>query len=317
MSRRSRHARHGALMALAAGIVAATAARADDRSVERQVSAGPNGEVFIDNVAGSVVVSGWDRQQVAARAELGADALRLSVSTEGNQTHIRIEGYAGRADNLIHLFEGVDGQARLTVQVPRGSQLSITGVSADIRSTGVAGAQHLQAVSGDIHADVFAAPVDVHTVNGDIRLSGNGQASHITAASVSGNVRVGQGAGDVQATSISGDLQLTLKPAGSVRLRTTSGDITIDGALAPNAMLDMNTVSGRIDLQAAAPAGLTYDVNSFSGDIRDCFGQQAEHVSQYTPGTRLSGRRGSGEASLRIRTLSGDVSICDRAPQRP
>jgi DUF4097 and DUF4098 domain-containing protein YvlB len=250
-------------------------------------------------------------------ADLGTRDLQLTVSSESGQTHVRIERYREHSDNLFNLFAETVGQASLRVQVPRGSQLSATAVSADIRSTGVAGAQHLQAVSGNIDADVFAAPVDVHTVDGNIRLLGDGQASHISADSVSGDVRVGQGAGDVQASSISGNLQLTLKPAGAVHLRTNSGDIRLDGALAPKAKLDMNTVSGRIDLHAAAPDGLGYDVNSFAGDIGDCFGQQAGHVSRYAPGRRLSGTHGNGAASVRIQTLNGDVSFCDRAPQRP
>lgn len=309
--------RQAALIMLVAGALAATAAKADDYPVDRQVSADPNGEVSIDNVAGSISVSGWDQPQVAVHADLGARDLQLTVSSESGQTHVRIEGYRHHADSLFNLFQETIGQARVRVRVPRGSRLSVTAVSADIRSTGVAGAQHLQAVSGDIDAEVFAAPVDVRTVNGEIRLLGNRQVSHISAGSVSGDVEVGRSAGDVQATSISGNLQLALEPAGAVHLRTTSGDIRLDGALASNAMLNMNTVSGRIDLHAAAPEGLTYDVNSFSGDISDCFGQQAGQVSRYAPGSHLSGSHGNGAASVRIQTLSGDVSLCDRAPQRP
>lgn len=305
----------GALMVLVASALSTTAARADEQAVERQVAADSNGGVTIDNVAGSISVSGWDRPQVAVHADLGSRDLKLTVDSESGQTHVRIEQERHPlSDGTFNLFAETVGQARVRVQVPRDSHLSVTAVSAGIRSTGVAGPQHLQAVSGNIDAEVFAAPVDVHTVNGNIQLLGDRQASHISAGTVSGNVQIGQGAGDVQATSISGNLRLVINPAGSLHLRTTSGDIHIDGALSPKAALDMNTISGRIDLRAAAPQGLTYDINSFSGDIDDCFGQSAEHVSRYGPGSRLSGTRGDGAASVRIRTLSGDVSLCDRAP---
>jgi hypothetical protein len=127
--------RYGALIMLIAGALAATAARADERSVERQ---------------------------------------QLSVSSEPGHTRVRIDGYTNYPGNLVHLFAEEGAKAHLRVQVPRGSQLSVTGVSADIHSTGVAGAQHLQPVSGNIEADVFQAPVEVRTVNGDIRLLGVG-----------------------------------------------------------------------------------------------------------------------------------------------
>lgn len=308
--------RHSALIVLVVAALAATVARADDHSVERQVSADPNGQVSIDNVAGSIIVSGWDQPQVAVHADLGARDLQLSVDSGSGQTHVRIE-YRHHSDGPTNLFLETVGQARVRVQVPRGSQLSVTAVSANIRSTGVTGAQHLQSVSGNVDADVYAAPVDVHTVNGNIRLLGDGQMSHISAASVSGDVYVGRSAGDVQATSISGKLQLALEPAGAVHLRTTSGDIRLSGALAPQAMLDMNTVSGRIDLQAVAPEGLSYDVSSFAGELGDCFGQQPTQVSRYAPGHRLSGTHGNGAASVRIQTLNGNVSLCDKAAQHP
>jgi DUF4097 and DUF4098 domain-containing protein YvlB len=156
--------------------------------------------------------------------------------------------------------------------------------------------------------------VEARTVNGDIDLHGDGRSTHITAASVSGDVRLSEAGGDVQATSVSGNVQLALRPAEQVHARTTAGDIRIDGQLAPKATLDLNTVSGQVQLQIGTAAGLNYDVNSFSGDIHDCFGQMPEHVSKYGPGMRLAGSRGNGQATVLVRTLSGDVSLCDRAP---
>jgi hypothetical protein len=60
----------------------------------------------------------------------------------------------------------------------------------------------------------------------------------------------------------------------------------------------------------SAPAGNSYEVKTFSGDIHDCFGQDPDK-SEYGPGSRLNGTRGGGAGHIRIKSLSGDVSLCD------
>jgi hypothetical protein len=61
----------------------------------------------------------------------------------------------------------------------------------------------------------------------------------------------------------------------------------------------------------SAAAGYAYEASSFSGDIDDCFGQRADK-SEYGPGSRLNGTRGTGDGHIRVKSLSGTVSLCDR-----
>jgi hypothetical protein len=45
-------------------------------------------------------------------------------------------------------------------------------------------------------------------------------------------------------------------------------------------------------------------------------GEAAERVSKYAPGRRLNGTRGkpgTGEAKVRLKTMSGDVELCDKS----
>lgn len=307
-----------AIALLATGLlVAVRAGAADERTVQRQVSADPRGDVTINNVAGSIDVSGWDKSQVAVTADLHGEDLGLEVTSEGSHSQVRVTGYGdGRFDFGLGLFNffgrsAAPGEARLTVRVPRQSRLKVTGVSAGIQSSGVLGEQRLQSVSGDIRAELAAADVDVRTVSGDIRLRGNGQDAHLRANSVSGDVTLSQGAGDLQATTISGDLQASLSPARTLRLRTTSGDITLGGTLARDATVQVDTLGGHVSIHARAEDGFAYDVSSFTGDIGDCFGQSPVRNNQYGPGMRMAGTRGAGDGNVHIRTLSGDISLCD------
>jgi hypothetical protein len=58
---------------------------------------------------------------------------------------------------------------------------------------------------------------------------------------------------------------------------------------------------------------LEYEASSFSGDIHNCFGVQSERTSQYGPGSRLTGTRGSGGgARMRVKTMTGEIDLCDK-----
>jgi hypothetical protein len=51
--------------------------------------------------------------------------------------------------------------------------------------------------------------------------------------------------------------------------------------------------------------------DSFSGDISNCFDVKPEH-GKYSLGSRLQGTRAEGTGHVRIKTMSGDVLLCDR-----
>jgi hypothetical protein len=307
--------RAATLLAVAAVLAGAAvgAGAAEARSVQRQVTADPRGQVIINNVNGSIDVSVWDRPEVWANADLLGDDLGLEVTSGGGNTRVLITGYESHRLGLFGMFsDSGDNAARLTVRVPRMSGLDVNAVSAQVHSAGVLGVQRLQSVSGDIRAQLAAADAEVKTVSGDIVLQGNGQGSHVTASSVSGDVTLNHGSGDLQATSISGSLQVSLDPAQSLLLRTTSGDISLGGALARGVSVTADTISGHVSMQARAAAGFGYDVTSFSGNIEDCFSQPPARNSQYGPGMHLSGTRGAGDGNVHIKTLSGEISLCDR-----
>jgi hypothetical protein len=80
----------------------------------------------------------------------------------------------------------------------------------------------------------------------------------------------------------------------------------VDGAT-----VEADTVSGDVTLRPRAPAGFEYEATSFSGDIRNCLGGNAEATSRHGPGSRLNGKTGDGKGRLRVKSLSGDVEICD------
>ena len=144
-----------------------------------------------------------------------------------------------------------------------------------------------------------------------LQVKGRGQPARLRASTVSGDLHLEHGGGDIEAGTVNGALIASLDGAHSVRARTTSGDLRFDGTLSHGATLEASSISGSLIVRTGVDGGFAYEVSSFSGDISDCFNASPEHT-KYGPGSRLAGTRGDGAGHIRLKTMSGDVQLCDR-----
>jgi DUF4097 and DUF4098 domain-containing protein YvlB len=291
---------------LVLSVCAAGPAHAMDSNFEKHIAAEPHGAVEISNVAGHVEVQAWDKPEVEVRAEVGWGVQRIDTSSDHGRISIKVVGYSGTGTDLH-------------IHVPRDSELDISAVSADVIASEVEGALQLKTVSGKVKADVFQKNTEVKTLSGDVELRGHGKApgaGAIHVSAVSSNIRIEHVGGDLDVITVSGDINVRLdQPARQVRIRTTSGALEFNGKLAQGAYFDAQSVSGHLAVRAATEGPLDYEVSSFSGDIKSCMGAEAERVSKYGPGHRLNGTRGTpgaGEAKVRLKTMSGDIELCDK-----
>jgi DUF4097 and DUF4098 domain-containing protein YvlB len=286
----------------AALLLASTSARVSANDLDQQVPTDPHGTVEVSTFSGSVDVTGWDQPQVSVHSSGSNDATHVEVRSEHGRVAVTVR---------MHGFHR-GGDVDLRIKIPRSNELDVTTVSADVTSSGVLGTQRLKTVSGRIKADFVQADIEAKTVSGDVDLMGQGKPVGLHASSISGSVRVEHGAGDAEATTVSGDLDMHLDPGRSVRTRNTSGRTVIRGSLAKDADIDAQSVSGDIRLHASPRGGYEYEVSTFSGSIRNCFNAQAEHTSQYGPGERLNGSRGNASGHVRMKTMSGELDLCDK-----
>ncbi len=272
---------------------------------DRVIAAESAGAVSITNVAGSIAVTGWDRAEVRASGTLGKGVERLDFTKQGDRVVIKVILKRGT-------FSSGDGNASLMVSVPRASRLGVSAVSADVTIAGVTGAQKINSVSGDLKAELGQGDVELQSVSGDVSLRGGAENAKLRVSTVSGDLVLREGAGDIEVQSVSGDIDAQLRSMRGGRVRTTSGDLRLATGLPGGATLDAETVSGDVRLIGRAERGMTLDLQSFSGEITTCFGRNGEPANKYAPGERLNMKTGEGSANLRIKTLSGDVSVCDR-----
>jgi DUF4097 and DUF4098 domain-containing protein YvlB len=221
-------------------------------------------------------------RQAIEKANVGARDNEVFVELEGRSWSISIGNW------------GV-GSAKVSVRItcPVGSDLDCDTASADVRVNGTLGEARIRTASGDLRLDrvqgaleaksasgnVRVEHVDgraaVNTVSGDlgVRTAMNG----LAANSVSGDVAVGEVYGDVTVGTVSGDLVVRAAGPGEVGLKAVSGDVAVAMRRGLRVKLDVSSVSGSVGSEL---------------DVSD------------------SPSRADGpEASLRVRTVSGDVRI--------
>ncbi len=181
---------------------------------------------------------------------------------------------------------------KLEVAIPKGYRgaLTINGVSASILVPAGRTFTTLDvgSVSGRIELGAFTADeFRGHTVSGDIQ--GNATAKSADLSTTSGGITIGGLMGDATAHSVSGNVQLAwVSFSGRVDVGTTSGDVT---------------------LGIPAGSGFRVDAGSTSGRITSDHPVTVQG-STSSPGRRsLEGDVGSGAGSVKVRTVSGSISI--------
>lgn len=216
---------------------------------------------------------------------------KARVEARGDEIAVEVEGRSWSIS--IGNWGIVSPKVSVRITCPHGSSLECETASADVSMVGTLGNTRLRTASGDLtleHVDGtfeaksassdlrierIAGRAEVHTVSGDARIGA--ALDGLEVNSVSGDIEVGEVTGRLSISSISGDQRVRAAGPGEVALKAVSGDIQVAVRRGLRVKLDVNSVSGSI-------------------------GSELE-VSDTPVGT------GAPEASLRVRTVSGDVKI--------
>ena len=185
------------------------------KTIQEHRAAEPQGEVEIVNVSGMVEVSGWDKSEVEVSGTAGDGVERVDVTGTDNRTSIHVVARSNRS-------WGTDNEAHLIVRVPAKSAVMVTLVSADFKAHGVAGNLKVQTVSGGVSGEV-GGDVCATTVSGDVRLTAK-SAKGIEVKTISGDIQVTGGGGEVDVTTVSGSATVDLADITRGRFKSVSGD---------------------------------------------------------------------------------------------
>jgi hypothetical protein len=264
------------LLAILAG-TAAPASHAGERTAIHETRAlAANGKLSVNNIAGTIVVRGWDRNEVAISGTLGENVEKLDISGDAGSLSVVVR--------YPHHTHGNADDTELELRVPARAQLSIDAVSADVQISDSSGDIDAKSVSGDVRLDVGSGRIRASTVSGDLSASG---------------VR-----GSLSADTVSGDLSLDGGRFTTLKLQSVSGDLNLQLDLDDGGTLNAETLSGDIELRLPKTPDAKLTMKTFSGELRNGFaGNGDEEVHTLT--TTL----GSGKGEIDLHSFSGDIDV--------
>jgi DUF4097 and DUF4098 domain-containing protein YvlB len=294
MKKRSKTMKRAALVL--AAVLAVPAWLAAQTPVDQKRPAAPDAKVSIENMSGSVKVTGWDRAEVQVKGTLGEGA---ELSFDGPEKELQVEVEA--EGNPMGI------KSDLEVFVPAGASVSVEGFQATISVAGVTGSVSAETVNGSITQAGAAKDVALESVNGSIDVTKAG--GRVKAEAVNGSVTVRDASGELEAAAVNGKVLVTGGSFDRAKLESVAGGVRFEAGLSARATLSVESVSGTVDLFLPATLGAEFSVSTFSGDIVNELGPAAEKTSKWTPGKELSFTSGSGGARVTVETLSGTVNI--------
>ena len=287
------------LSAIVLGLLLVSNAAAEE--IEKTLDAAPDGHVDVSNIAGSVTVQGWRRNQVEVTGTLGKNVEELIFERDDDTITIKVK---------VPKESGRGIESDLYISVPQNNSIDVGAVSADIDVSDVKGEQRLHTVSGDVTTEAAGGDVLTESVSGDVEVSGETEEGETNASTVSGDVTLFRVAGTVSAESVSGDVIVDEGSFDRVDLSTVNGELIFQSALQSDGKLSAETVNGDVDIEFTDDVSAKIDVSTFNGRIRNCFGPEAERTSKYTPGWGLTFTEGDGDGRVDISTMNGDVNLC-------
>lgn len=266
------------------------------------------------------------QQEFSWRGDLRAGQVLAVENIVGN---VRVEAASGRRAEVVATKRA--GRRGNPDEVEVTAHESSDGVRFCVRYPGMRGAEPRQGVGAeegcwswrgnrgrDANHDrndtevefVVRLPAGVRlvarTVAGSVAARGMTADAEVT--SVSGDVRVDEfGGEELEAKTVSGSIDLIGVRAARVGAETVSGDVTYDGGVTRDGSYEFKTLSGTVLVTLPSGAGADVRASTFSGRVRLPDGTASESTNRRR--SRVTGRIGSGGATLWVESFSGNVDV--------
>jgi len=172
------------------------------RAIDERRSLKADARVRVSNVAGSIEIVSWDKNEAYISGELGRGADKLDITGSDGSLDIVV-----RTPKNTRNVEG----SELRIMLPVGVALNVEAVSADVIVQGIKGKVVAATVSGEMRVRMPAATsaqVTLHTFSGDVRSAFGGAVPSGDERRERQEFKIGDGRARVDLSSFSGDIVL-------------------------------------------------------------------------------------------------------------
>jgi len=276
----------GALLLIPAGLLMAQSTAQTEKNIV--TTATPR--VSISNLAGKVMVRGWNRLQVHVAYTIVSPKVAVDteqVPSKGPAQKVHLTSY------LTDRSEAVPNPVvDYIVEVPAGASLEIHDPQGKVK---------INSVKGDTSVDSLGGGISVAD-----------SAGHLSIRSVGGNIEIIRPSGRVEAYSINGNLHFVNPSSNRLRGTTTSGTIVYKGDFAPGGDYILSDYSG--DITVLCPSNASFELNAKT--VRGKLDNEFQLVPRgpagrsFLPaGNSIFGTQGTGQATLEVTSFSGAIHI--------
>ncbi len=256
-----------------------------------------DGLLQVENPAGSIEITTWDKAEVHITGDLGGDVEQLEILESSSGVQVRVHNRENRRN--------VD-ESHLHLQIPASASVEAESVSADISVQDLHGESLLlNSVSGDQKIEAHTKRLEAESVSGDVTF--RGQAPRASVETVSGEIDVQGIEGEIRISTVSGDVELTAAQIDRGRFETVSGDLEMQLDVSNGGRVNVQSMSGDVRLALPAAQQAEFTAQTYSGDLHSDFGSVKE--AGHRPGKTFSWREGNNGATIRIESFSGDIKI--------
>ncbi|KRE99967.1 hypothetical protein ASG87_13340 [Frateuria sp. Soil773] len=276
-----------------------------DTPINLRHDATPNAHVSVSNIKGSVTITAWDRNEVQVTGRLGDGAKPLEIVGDKGDLSIKVEAQ-GRSGWLNWGSDNAMGASALELRVPKAASLDVDVVSATLGIDGTDGGTiEVNSVSGRARINARTPSLDVESVSGSVELAGHAERANLQT--VSGDILAPVLGREAELQTVSGRIQATGGPWRKLSISSVSGNVQLNGGLAPEGSITIDNMSGDVQLQLPSATSAAIHASTFSGDLRSDFGSPSKN--EHGPGSELDVQAGDGRGKIHIETFSGNLRL--------
>jgi len=228
------------------------------RDVRRTVELKNGGRLELASMKGSVLLEGWDRNEVEVIAQIVAEPGNAAARDAVDATEIEIEHQNGVVfvrTSYQHLAQTADGEPDVTpavhfrIRAPRRLDLQVIDAKSDLRIRGFDGKIDIAQQKGQLTGENLTGTVAIEKIKGDVDLSG--LRGSFAIVSQKGNIALSVVSIDAASHIMAGKGHIELRIPGSlgmnVRARGTGrNSIRSDFALDSVGLLK-NSFQGQVN----------------------------------------------------------------------